>query len=83
MRGVFGEGKMEGKGAKTMDGETRTEDACEPARGARQAAPGRRNTSVDGRIGELRVRLIAATVEVLAAGRSPRLSETVTTLSAA
>jgi hypothetical protein len=74
---------MEGNGAKTMDGETRTEHALEPARVARWAALGRRNASDDGRIAELRDRLIAATAEALAAGRSPRLSETGTTVSAA
>jgi hypothetical protein len=73
---------MEGKEAKTMDGETHTEAACEPAHGPGCAAPSRRSLSAGGRIEALRARLIAATAEALAAGHSPRLSETGTTFSA-
>ena len=65
-----------------MDGGTRTEHAPEPAREAQNAALRRRNISVAGRIAQLRERLIAATAQSLATARSPRLSETGTTVFA-
>ncbi len=66
---------MKGQGEVTMDGKTPIKRVVGHPPDAHQTGPGRVGAGVCDLAEALRSRLMAATIEVIAAGSDPRLSE--------